>query len=420
MSDPRLEQQLRSSLARQASDDDPRSPDFGDIVARARGIRRQRNRRVGTALAAAAVVAIVVPTAVVLGSRQGSNAPAPAVTDTPTVSPSTPTSPPTSPSSTPSTPPSSSPATSDSTAAPGAPTYSSLTAIPAGPTTTLTYLDQNGLVHESAGTTARLPGKGTVLSFAVYHGGWLVIDDPSTLRQYDSQGKLLAQGPDGSLAVSGDQMQTAFQTGTTVKAGISTGMGNGEATWRVPTGTSLIGYLKSQPVVSDGTSLWALTGSGGTTKLALPSMAPVALSDSAGLVGGVTGTPAQGNQQGAVADAATGRVLWQNDWEPDAFSSDGTYVAGYPVEDNGEPAQYAILDARTGRTVATTPKLGDKLHLGLSVAWEGDTLVFNAFDSNGGQVLLSLDTSGTLRRVSPIERASNPAGGDTFRFAEQP
>jgi hypothetical protein len=48
-------------------------------------------------------------------------------------------------------------------------------------------------------------------------------------------------------------------------------------------------------------------------------------------------------------------------------------------------------------------------------------VVFNAFDStDGGQVLLSLDTSGSLRRVSPIERSTNPAGGDTFRFAQQP
>jgi hypothetical protein len=367
------------------------------------------------------VVAVVVPTAVVLGSRQGSHPPTPAVSDTPTPTVTPSTTPAPSPSS-PSSPSSSSSPSSPSSsgAAPGGPAYSSLTAIPAGPTTTLTYLDQNGLVHESAGTTARLPGKGTVLSFAVYHGGWLVIDDPSTLREYDGQGSLLSQGPDGSLAVSGDQMQTAFQTGTTVKAGISTGMGNGEATWHVPAGTSLIGYVESRPVVSDGTSLWELTGSGGTTKLPSSPLVPEVVSDSTGLVGGMTGTPAQGNQQGAVADAATGRVLWQNGWNPAAFSSDGTYVAGYPVEDNGEPAQYAILDAQTGRTVATTPKLGGKLHLGLSVAWEGDTLVFNAFDSNGGQVLLSLDTSGTLRRVSPIERASNPAGGDTFRFSEQP
>jgi hypothetical protein len=276
------------------------------------------------------------------------------------------------------------------------------------------------VLHTGGGTT-RLPGKGTVLSFAVYHGGWLVIDDPSTLRQYDGQGKLLTQGADGSLAVSADQMQTAFQTGTTVTAGISTGMGNGETTWHVPAGTSLLGYLKSQPVVSDGTSLWTLTGSGGTTKLTLPSMAPVALSDADGLVGGVTGTPAQSNQQGAVVDGSTGRMLWQNGWQPDRFSSDGRYVAAHPVEDNGDPARYAILDAHTGEVVAATPKLGGKLHLGLSVAWDGDTVVFNAFDStDGGQVLLSLDTSGSLRRVSPIERSTNPAGGDTFRFAQQP
>lgn len=418
MRDPRLEQRLRSSLAHQASNDDPGSPDFGDIVARARGIRRQRNRRVGTALAAAAVVAIVVPTAVVLGGRQGSNAPAPAVSDTPMVSP-TPSAP-ASPSSAPSSTPPSPPAASDSTAAPGAPAYSSLTAIPAGPATTLTYLDQDGVLH-AGGSTTRLPGPGIVLSFAVYHGGWLVLDDPGTLREYDGQGKLLSQGTDGSLAVGGDQMQTAFQTGTTVRAGISTGMGDGETTWHVPAGTSLTGFLKGRPAVSDGTSLWTLTSSGGTTKLALPSMAPVALCDADGLVGGVTGTPAQGNQQGAVADASTGRMLWHNGWYPDRFSSDGTYVAGHPVEDNGDPARYAILDARTGRVVATTPALGGGLYLGHSIAWDGDTLVFNAFDSsNGEQALLSLDTAGHLSRVSPIERASNPAGGDTFRFAQQP
>lgn len=414
MNDPRLEQRLRATLAREASNDDPRSPDLGDIVARAGGIRRAHHRRVGTALAAAAVVAVVVPTAVVLGSHQGSQAPAPAVSDTPTVSPSPSVAPP--PSTPPTSTPPTSPAASGSTSAPG----SLLSTIPAGPTTTLTYLDPDGAMQNGP----QLPGGdynqsgGEVSAFTPYHGGWLVAYDDSTLTQFTADGHSTTDHPGApaTIVASDDGLQTAWQVGQDVYAGIASGMSDAEQHWTVGPSAGLLGFLDGGPVVSTGQGYTVLTGPSSRSTVHA-AIAPTAVSQAAGAVGGVVGTVAQGDQQGALADAKSGAVYWTGSWRPLAFSPDGKYVAAIPVVDNGDASAIAILDARTGKVIARTPDLSKQLYLSGQLTWDGDRVVFGALGNPDMHrtALFALSPTGQVEQVGPtVTRPGNGYAGFVF------
>ena len=100
-----------------------------------------------------------------------------------------------------------------------------------------------------------------------------------------------------------------------------------------------------------------------------------------------------------------------------AFSSDGKYVAAYPVYDNGEPEAWAILDARTGEVVAKTPKLKN-VFLGLTVAWQDDDTLVMTGDDGHSSSLLTLKTDGTFARAGQIVAHKN--GANPFRFIAQP
>jgi hypothetical protein len=360
---------------------------FAEIRDGAAWRKRQVRRRRVSYLAAAAVVVVAAPAGVFTLTHRDASTPVPpanTTSDTPSPTPTT------TPSGTP------------------APTATGLDTIPRGADAKVTYLS-DGVVHFTDGGTARLPAAADdVTQFTPYHGGWLVIDTIGGLTQYDNTGAVVRQSHtgDSALAVSPDQMRTAFEVDQKILVGISTGMGDGENTLPIPADSGLVGFLGDKVLVRTPTGLRTIDDAGNESAVPGPSVdVPTTSGD---LIGGFVGTVENNDLEGAVVDASTGTVLWHNAWRPLQFTSDGRYVAAAPVGDNGDPSAIAILDARTGDVVAQTPELGAGISLGWNVAWD-DTkvddprLVFEAIGDRGTQkALLALDTTGRLTRVSDV------------------
>lgn len=412
-----LEDQLQAALRRAADQDRDAGTGLGEVKGRARRIRARR-RASAVAVAAAVVVVVGTPTALLIRDQSATTAPpahrgspAPTVTAVPT--PPTPPTPTHTPTSRPSS-------THNPT-----PSARTLASIPRGAATFVSWADATGVVH-SQGSTSQLPGSMSPdVQFHELHGGWVVTGgDANTARVYDASGKQTASGRAAGIAVTADRTRLAWMMGGRLyESGLST-MGIVPPTpspdpVTVPADAAVIGYLPQGPaLLAGGGSLQVVSGNRTTT---VPvQMAPTTTSQSAGLVGGVTGTPAQGDLAGAVYDVGAGRRLWQNGWRPVRFSDDGTLLAAVPVGANGDPSTIAILDARTGRVVAQTHSLGKGLFLGLSVAWDGHRLLFSAVGDHAKQAaLLALDTTGTITRVSDVLTAQQ-AGGAYVVFEAQP
>lgn len=387
-----VEQRLRSSLDRQADSHSAceHGADLADVFTRARRIRRRRTALIASA-AAVAVAAIAVPAGVLMGSRD-TGAPPPPISTVSSVP--TPTSAPTR-------------TTSEA----------GLGGLAMGTPTTLTYIDPTGTMHGGqqlpdparGGDLARSP----VMAFTPYHGGWLVNYADANLKQFDSSGAVVHSwtGP-SAIALSDDGTETAWQVGHDVYVGSSSGMAEGEGHWRVKASEGLVGFLPQGPVVSDTTGYTVLTGA--TSRQGISSeITPTTASQTADAIGGVVGTVAHDDQQGALADARTGALYWKGAWMPLSFSPDGKYVAAVPVADNGDPSAVAILDSRTGALIARTPDVTGRLYLGKNMAWDDDRLVFDVASGDGqdAQALVALRADGRLEQVSPTLSAPNM---DTF------
>lgn len=378
MNGSQMEAMLRDTLRAHAAGA-PAGPDRATVLGRARTIRRHRHQGLA-ALAAAAVVAIVVPVSMSLSQGEGP-VPGPAGhTPSPTAKPSP-----------------------KRTSTP-APRYASLASIPRGKDTALAYVGPDGMVHDS-GTDTPLPG-GTksLTTFGEYRGNWVVVRGLTTYV-YDASGKVIRSGASDAIKYSVDHTQIAYQIGNTVYVSARSTMGNaGAQPLATPAGSGLLGFLPEGPVVTAGSDSLTILGTPRRT-VPLP-LAPSAVSQSTGLVAGVTGTVAKGNMEGAVTDPKTGALLWHNAWWPHSFSDDGRYVLATPF-DNGTPSAYAILDARTGDVVAKTPRLKD-VYLDIQFGWDGDTAVFTAFGGTSQEAILTLDVHGNLTRatdVAPLDGA---------------
>jgi hypothetical protein len=390
-----LESMLRDSLGRQADRGTGAGPDLGGVLGRAKVIRR--HRRQGAALAAAAAVAaIAVPSAILLGGSPKAAPPVPSHENTSTIAPS--------PDATPDP-------SKDATAR-----YATLKDIPLGADATVGYLDLDGMVHDQ-GQTTRLPGNSQpVTTFHDFRGGWVVGRDLK-LTQYDASGNVVRTGDNTSIKVSDDHVELAWQSGRTVFYGPNNTMGEGgpaEAT--APDGETLIGFLSSGPALGADQRVSTMDKDGRFVTQHVP-LFPMSASQTSNLIGGSVGRVPDDDFAGAVYDMATQTLLWHNKWNPVAFSSDGKYVAGYPIYDNGDPFAWAILDARTGHVVARTPQLKN-VYLGLTVAWQDDdTLVMTGDDGHSGS-LLTLRTDGSFARAGQIVAHAN--GKNAFRFIAQP
>ncbi|WP_310964988.1 hypothetical protein [Nocardioides terrisoli] len=380
------EDQLQQMLRRQADrfDDLPGAgSDFGQVRARARGIRRRRRQR-AAGLVAAAVVVVTVPTAVLLHPG-GTTVPTPSHHGTPLPSPS----------------PSPSPTHAPHRTQGSSPAIHDLAAIPRGADATVGYLDQNGVVHYQ-GQTGRLPGDpATVTQFHDFRGGWVVARDLK-ITQYDQNGNVVRTGANNGIKVSSDRVTVAWQSGRTVFYGPDNTMGNGGPTQATaPAGESIIGFLPYGPALAgDGNKITTMDNAGRFVTQTVGLIATTT-SQSANLVGGLTGSVAKSTLAGGVYDMAAHTLLWSGPWRPVSFSDDGKYVAAFPVAHNGDVGTWAILDARTGKVIARTPKLR-KVYLGYTPAWQDDdTLTFTGATLTQS-ALLTLKTDGTFSRASDI------------------
>lgn len=411
-----LERQLRSSLDRQATGQSGHGADLADVFVRARRIRRRRTALVTSAIAVA-VVAVTVPSGVLLASRDSSAPPPPVATVSTTPTPvTTPTTP------APTASGGSSGAASGTASGPASGTASGagLGGFAMGTPTTLTYLDPTGAMHNGQ----PLPGGdynasgGQVSAFTPYHGGWLVAYDDSTLTQFSADGHSTTDHPGApaTIIASDDGTQTAWQIGRDVYAGLPSGMSDAEQHWTVGPSAGLLGFLGGGVAVSTGSGVRILTGPSTSTTVNT-SVVPTVVSQTTDLIGGDVGTVAKDDQEGAMADGTTGAIRWHGPWTPLSFSPDGKYVAAIPVVDNGDPSAVAILDAQTGKVVARTPRLAKRLYLTGQVAWDGDRVVFSA-EANPDihrMALFALSRTGQVEQVSPTTTLkSNGAFGYVF------
>lgn len=402
---PETPTQERLAQALQRRAEDVPVPDFGPERVRSRAHRIRRTRRAGMAIAAcAAVAAVVVPTSVLLQNG-----------DTGAVRPVQPVhSGPPAPSPTAEHSPGRRQTPSPHRAHTSAPVLSALSKVPRGANTFLSYVGADGVVH-SDGSTSRLPGTmDPSTQFVAYRDGWLVAGADNRLREYDASGKVVASGLFGGMALTADRTQVAWVMGDKLyQAGLSTmGQAQNPKGVPVPGAQGLLGYLPQGAVIASGADSVRIVQPDGSSKSVPVGMFATATSQSADLVGGLTGSVARSDLGGSVLDLRTGARLWQDSpWRPIRFSDDGRFVAATPAYDNGDPKHIVILNARTGKVVAKTPRLGRDVGLGWDMAWDGHRVVFPAFEAAGKQaVLLALDTSGNLTRVSDIESSSRPGG----------
>jgi hypothetical protein len=359
-----------------------------------RDVARARHRtawRTG-AVAAAVLVVLAVPTALLLRPDDHGPEPVPSPTSTP---------------STPSVPPSPTPST----------TSSSLTQVPRGRGIAVAWMS-NGTIHARGRADVSLPPAvtGTWTSFTNYHGGWLLTGDAGVVQLDGNGGWEPVAQSGGGIAITSDGLRTAFLASDpatrrdVVRVGITTGMGQGEDTVpaSAPDLSCPIGFLSSDRVACNGLKgqvlvLDATTRS--TTVLSGLSRASAA-SAASGLVAGTT---VADDGTAAVVSASTGKILWtKQHWVTGRFSPDGRHLAAYHSASGGEFETVAILDAHTGaRVAATDPSLRalpdlDGFTTATSTAWDEDGSLLIPYRDGQTWTILRLTTDGHLTRATDV------------------
>ncbi|HET9499760.1 MAG TPA: hypothetical protein VFO98_05835 [Marmoricola sp.] len=347
-----------------------------DVRHHAHQLRRATQRRWATGLAAAAVLVVAVPAALLLPGDE--------------------TTGPVDPSPTPTAVPDKLPEPTRTSA----PDESVLAELPAGAGPNWPYLHE-GQVQFSNGATAALPGgAAAVKTFVNYRGGWLVADDATaTTTWYDNTGAAVRSGRGLSIVTSSDALRVGYLMADRAHLGDTTGMAEGEQTWPTPgVLDGLVGFVRDGLVVTAGGGDVRLLAWDGTTKAVAHLQAATASSDAADLVGGLVD-----HDQGAVVDLSTGRALWTEGWRPLAFSPDGHLLAAVPLADNGDPSELAILDARTGATVARTALVTNRIYLRGTPVWEDETHLLFVADSGPtpAEAILRMGTDSGLERATP-------------------
>lgn len=408
------EDKLRNALSQRSDVMADSQLDFDAMHQQARGIRRRR--RIGTGVAAAAVLAVIaVPTTLMINRTGDDSAPPPATTGTADPTPA--------PSGT---------ATDNANGGDGQPwpdkaaALKALKELPQGadPQVDYVYGDQ---VHTSFGDTLDLPDTDYDASaVAAYHGGWMLATEDSNdshgdavIRQFDAQGQQVETTPGtAEFVVSNDGTRLAWWTwnkqddhGELHVAGAS-GMGEGDGQAFDTGGSSYVvplGFVSGDEVAylatDDGASVRIVDGNGDVRDLD-------------GLVGGVSTDSVNGRVAGqvgagggwtaAVYDANSGEELWHKDgWTLGRFSPDGKYVIGF--EGEADPMKIAILDAATGDVVTEVDLLADYGLNHDAVVWEEDSVLVSAFVMDGTDrephagALLRIGLDGDVERATAVD-----------------
>lgn len=414
--------QLRDELTRRSQVMAESELDFDAMRGQARGIRRRR--RIGTGLAAAAVLAVIaVPTALVVDDVRQDSAPGPAEGTSQVPDPDR---------STPAPDDDQNGQTGTHLADDKEAAREALENLPTTDTLTVAYL-RDGVVHLADGTKAEAPRvKGPVSAIAGYHGGWLVAEQgasdvhaDATVHQYDAAGAEVGSTPGNDAWVtSNDGTRLAWWTWNTeeqvgeLHSGLPSGMGEGDGTVQ-QTGDAYVvpvGYLPSGELVYGATR-----GSAGQVARAtdfagnvrtIEGLASVTATDQINNRIAGQASDAQGAADGSravVADGTTGAEIWHKDgWMLDRFSPDGQHVIGYQL--GADPLKVAILDAADGSVVSEVD-LHDDHGLGYTdVVWNDDSslaiaaYVFAGTDAEPHPgALLVLDTQGNLSRATDVD-----------------
>jgi hypothetical protein len=346
--------------------------------------RQVAPRRVVVGLAAAAVVAVIVPTALSL-RPEGSGV-------TPGASPSA------SPSDT------------------ATPAHGALEDVPPGRAPGLTYVHA-GTIHLSQGGTAALPDPTAPVSgFTGYHGGWLIAvgGGEERVRWYDGTGTRKSDGPAvGIFAVSADGSRTAYAQSGAIHIGITSGMGHGEQTVPAGAGSWPVGFLRSGALVYQAGPNHARVTDGS----AVPGMTIArAVSAEDDLI---AGSDRQGN---TVVVSPDGQVAWTSTWMVWGFSADGRYAAATNSPTGGDDSAFAILDAHTGAVVAQHDSLlGRDVALGSHPVMDVDgSLLVAATSGDLEQTVLRLDRDGTLTRATEVFPLVPESDQEYVVFAARP
>lgn len=381
---------IRDALRDRADGVEAQRTSMADVISTAQGIRRRR-RTVVVLAAAAAVVAVAVPTATFVGRDRSGSSPLPG------------TNGPTAPLTT------------------GAPQVD-VQDLPQGEPPRIAYLQGNVFVS-AEGNRTTLPLQG-VTNATPYHGGFLAAVTgpdlgPRVVLLDNELHEVWRRCGQGGFAVSADGLSTVYVTGgcdeplLTVSLGVTTGMGEGEQSERLPRELEYpVGVLGGAAVTSAAPDQggWITDFSGESHRI--PGLGLVGgVSESNRLVSGqLDGHP----RTGGVVDVDTGEVLWDTaGWFLEDFSPDGSKVLG--VRSDGQVRGWAVFDAATGDLLSESEvPPGPQVH---TVAWEDDQHLLATVTQDGSGAILRIDRDGAM------ERATEPAsydGGDSPPFVLAP
>ncbi len=224
-----------------------------------------------------------------------------------------------------------------------------------------------------------MPGRSWVDEATAYDGGWLVADDrwlegTTGLTRFDRARHRVwsacstsgLQAADGLVAWHTWPDDTCADGSPTSDLYLAPADGSAEVRHQRVEGPMTIPGIVGERLVFQG----MFAGRPWVTDLChpperIPSLGRVVATDGDHLVGG---TRLGSEEVGAVLDLVTGQLLWSRvGWLPLSFSPGGRWVVARHGE--GEREQWALLDARSGRTTAALDPPSDVL-LDLDLAWE--------------------------------------------------
>ena len=392
---------LTQSLREQANRIGGHPIDLESVRGKARSI--QRRRRAGSAVVAAAVLAVAVPVGItVAGGLNDASSPQPAPPVEPTIEPA--------------------PLQED-----GSYLLSPKDA-PEGAVPQVPYIVLDDQRLSTPERSFELPGD--VVQLARFGDGWIAIQ----AGNYPPLGTRVVK-LDGDLEVSGDAVvpepTPSGQTLVTNADGSRVGwveindgspflvsaptQGGTTIRSRIPgdqhTQSAPVGFLADGTLVfttADPTTFenefGYLTTSGEVTDFAGFNTL-VSTSEATGLVAGQTKFLGDGSCSGVTDPQAGSGLLWDTcDYQLGQFSPDGRYVVGLaPYSDGPGSPSLSILDARTGEPVVDYrgPK-GRQTFIGVDqVVWEDDDTVLATVTQDSEQSIVRAELDGALSQVTP-------------------
>jgi hypothetical protein len=391
---------LTRSLQQQADRIGGHPIDLESVRGRARNI--QRRRRAGTAVVAAAVLAVAIPAGITVAGglgRGGTPQPAPPV---PTIKPA--------------------PKQQDGSF------LLSPEDAPEGAVPQVPYIVIDDQRLSTPERSFELPGD--VVQLASYGDGWIAIQagnyPPNGTRvveldsNFDVTGDPVLPGPrsSGPTLVSNDDGSRVgwvqFEDGDPLLVNSPTAGGTTIRT-RVPgnqnTQTAPVGFLADGTLVftttdpNTGENQFGYVTTGGEITSFEGFNVLDSTSEATGLVAGQTKFLGDGSCSGVTDPKAGGKLLWDTcDYSLGAFSPDGRFIVGLAAYSDGPGSpSLSILDARTGEPVVDYrgPK-ARRTFIGVDqVVWEDDDTVLATVTQDTEQSIIRAETNGALSRVAP-------------------